>query len=264
MPKPRPESGSRTPIVASDALLGKRALVTGGGVRLGRAIALALGEAGAHVAVHHHSSVAGAQEVEAKIRAMGRDAFTVRADLSEPEDVARMFSRLDDVFGGTLDILVNSAGIFERIDAADMSVERWARMFRVNVESAVACSVLAHPRMEAAGGGAIVNITDIAGERPWRGYAHYCASKAALISLTKSLALEWAPRIRVNGVSPGAVLPPADSTPEELARLAESVPQKRLGDPFDVAQAVAFLCAGPSYLTGQILAVDGGRSISTR
>ena len=125
------------------------------------------------------------------------------------------------------------------------------------------CSLLARERMDAKGG-AIVNITDIAADRPFRGYAHYCASKAALVSLTKSLALEWAPKIRVNGVSPGAVLPPDDSTPEELARLAANVPMQKLGDPADVAQAVAFLCAGPAYLTGQIIAVDGGRSISLR
>ena len=118
--------------------------------------------------------------------------------------------------------------------------------------------------MLAAGAGSIVNVTDISAERPWRGYAHYCASKAALVSLTKSLALEWAPAIRVNAVAPGAVLPPDDLSAEERARLAEAVPQKRLGTPEDVAEAVAFLAAGPAYVTGQILAVDGGRSISWR
>jgi pteridine reductase len=249
--------------VAKDALLGKRALVTGAGVRLGRAIALGLAEAGAHVAIHHHSSAKGAEEVAAAIRRMGREAFTVKADLGDLAQVSKMFAKVDSVFGRELDILVNSAGIFERIPAEELSLDKWRKMFRINVESALSLSILAHERMQK-NGGAIVNITDIAADRPFRGYAHYSASKAALVSLTKSLALEWAPKIRVNGVSPGAVLPPDKSTAEELEALAANVPMKKLGDPRDVAQAVAFLCAGPSYLTGQILAVDGGRSISLR
>lgn len=251
-------------LVAPDALQGKRALVTGAGVRLGRAIALALAGAGARVAIHHHRSAEGARRVEAELRALGGAAFTVQADLTREDEVARMFERVDEVFEGRLDVLVNNAGVFERVDLAGMTVERWTRMFQVNVQSTLSCSLLARARMLAAGGGAIVNVADIASERPWRGYAHYCASKAALVSLTRSLALEWAPEIRVNAVSPGAVLPPEGTSAEELARLSANVPQRRLGNPADVAQAVAFLCAGPSYLTGQVLAVDGGRSISTR
>ncbi|HVO30690.1 MAG TPA: SDR family NAD(P)-dependent oxidoreductase, partial [bacterium] len=216
-------------LVDRDALRGKRALVTGGGVRLGRAIALALADAGAHVAVHYHQSIAGAQQVAAKIHAQGGQAFTVSADLSREEGAARMFQQVDAVFDARLDVLVNSAGIIEKLDLADMSVERWTRMFATNVESALHCSLLAQERMLTAGEGAIVNLTDISAERPWRGYAHYCASKAALVSLTRSLALEWAPRIRVNGVSPGAVLPPDEMHPEEIERLAANVPQKRLG-----------------------------------
>ena len=245
-----------------DPLAGKRALVTGGGVRLGRAIALALAEAGAHVAVHHHRSVAGAKEVVAKITASHRDAFSVRADLSQPADVKRLFEQLDATFSGKLDVLVNSAGVFEEIAAEDLTLDRWQRMFAVNVESAFGCAQAARPRMLAAGGGAIVNVTDIAAHRPWRGHAHYCASKAALESLTKSLALEWAPQIRVNAVAPGAVLLPEDASAEERARLEKVIPAKRIGTPEDVAQAVVFLAGGPAYVTGQVLAVDGGRSIS--
>lgn len=244
-------------------LAGKRALVTGAGVRVGRAIALALADAGASVAVHHHRSVAGAQQVVAKITAAGGEAFAAGADLSVAEDVERLFEQVDAKLGG-LDVLVNSAGIFEKMDLADLTLDRWQRMFAVNVESALLCSQAARPRMLRAGGGSIVNVTDISAERPWRGYAHYCASKAALIALTKSLALEWAPEIRVNAVSPGAVQPPDDMTAEERERLAAAIPQKRLGDPADVAEAVTFLAGGPAYVTGQVLAVDGGRSISWR
>lgn len=250
----------------SDLLAGKKALVTGAGVRLGRAIALALAEAGAWVAVHHHRSNAGAQQVVARIVEGKRDAFAVRADLSQPDDVERMFEQVDAKFEGTLDILVNSAGIMERADAADITPERWQRLFALNVESALWCAQHARTRMlaNATPGGAIVNVTDISAARPWRGYAHYCASKAALESLTKSLALEWAPGIRVNAVAPGAVLLP-DATPaEEAARLQAAIPAGRLGSAEDVAETVVFLAGGPQYVTGQVIAVDGGRSISWR
>jgi pteridine reductase len=248
----------------SDLLAGKKALVTGAGVRLGKAIALALADAGAWVAVHHHRSVAGAQQTVAKITAAGRDAFSVRADLTQPDDVERMFEQIDAKLGGGLDILVNSAGVMERVDAADVTPERWQRMFALNVESALWCSQQARTRMlaNAAPGGAIVNVTDISARRPWRGYAHYCASKAALESLTHSLALEWAPDIRVNAVAPGAVLLPDASTPEEAARLQSTIPAGRLGTPEDVAETVVFLAGGPKYVTGQVIAVDGGRSLS--
>lgn len=247
-----------------DALRGKTALVTGAGVRLGKAIALALADAGASVAVHHHQSVAGAQQVVAKITASGRDAFSVRGDLSQPDDVQRMFEQVDAKFGGRLDILVNSAGVMEKIAAIDLTPERWQRMFAINVESALLCSQAARPRMLAntTPGGSIVNVTDISAERPWRGYTHYCASKAALLSLTKSLALEWAPDIRVNAVAPGAVLLPDGTTPDEIARLESVIPAGRLGTPEDVAETAVFLAGGPRYVTGQVVAVDGGRSIA--
>lgn len=248
----------------SDLLAGKRALVTGAGVRLGRAIALALSEAGAAVAVHHHASADEAGRVVTAITGSGKEAFAVRADLSQPAEVESMFAQVDARFGGRLDVLVNSAGIFERVAASELSPERWRRMFAVNVESAMWCSQHARSRMLAGGSGAIVNVTDISAERPWRGYAHYCASKAALVSLTKSLALEWAPEIRVNAVAPGAVLPPEDTDAEEKARLESAIPAGRLGTPRDVAETVVFLAGGPTYVTGQVIAVDGGRSIAWR
>ena len=242
-------------------MTGKRALVTGGAVRVGRAIALALGDAGFTVAVHHFGSGAEAKET---VKELGRGSFTVRADVGEPEEVERMFTVVEDRFDGKLDVLVSSAGIFQRVPAADLTPAMWQRMFAINVEGALWCAQAARPLLLAAGGGAIVNVTDISADRPWRGYAHYCASKAALVSLTKSLALEWAPEIRVNAVAPGAVLPPERTTKEEKKRLTEAIPAKRLGSPEDVARTVVFLADGPQYVTGQVIAVDGGRSISWR
>ena len=237
-------------------LEGKVALVTGGGIRLGRAIALALAEAGASVAVHAASSAKEAREVA---RLAGGDARAFTADLREPEQIARLFDEVDDAFG-RLDLLVNNAGVFEKLPAADLTLERWRRMFSINVEAALLCSQAARLRMLPNGGGAIVNLADIAAARPWRGYAHYSASKAALVALTKSLAIEWAPEIRVNAVAPGAVLPPESSTQRELEKLAAGVPLGRLGDAGDVARAVLYLATEP-YVTGVVLPVDGGRSL---
>lgn len=242
-------------------LEGKRALVTGGGVRLGRAIAIALAGEGADIAVHHHHSSEGAEETVEAITGLGRKAFALRGDLTSAREAAGVFEELDERFGGKLDVLVNSAGIFEKIAAEQIDDAHWSRMFAVNVESAFRCAKLARPRMIEAGGGSIVNVTDIAADRPWKGYAHYCASKAALVSLTKSLAIEWAPVIRVNAVSPGAVLPPDDTSDEEKRRLISTIPLGRLGDPADIGRTVAFLAGGPPYITGQVIAVDGGRSI---
>ncbi len=240
-------------------LEGKRALVTGAGTRLGKAIALALGEAGCTVAVHHHTSVAGAQQTVAKLTKQGRDAFAIRADLTAREDCEKMFEELDAKFDGKLDVLVNSAGIFEKTPIEEITPSRWQWIFQVNVEAALWCAQLAHVRMKKKGG-SIVNVVDVSAERPWAGYAHYCASKAALVSLTKSMAIEWAPEIRVNAVAPGAVLPPDSMTAEEKKKLAAAIPQKRLGDASDVAATVVFLVSGPEFLTGAVIPVDGGRS----
>src|SRR5438105_3932527 len=155
-------------------LAGKKALVTGAGVRLGRAIAVALAEEGADVAVHHHRSSEGAEETVEAIVALGRKSFALRADLTSPREAKTLFDEIDGRFGGRLDVLVNNAGIFEKIAAESIDDARWTRMFAVNVEAAFRCANLARPRLIEAGGGSIVNVTDIAADRPWKGYAHYC------------------------------------------------------------------------------------------
>lgn len=243
-------------------LAGKLALVTGAGVRLGRAIALALGRAGADVAVHYHASLEEARETAAALRSLGVRAPLVHADQADPDDVRRMFAEVDGALGG-LDVLVNSAGILERRPLEELDDAAWRRMLDVNLSGPFFACREAAPRLAARGGGAIVNIVDVAAEHPWPAHAHYCAAKAGLAGLTRQLAVELAPRnIRVNGVAPGAVLMPADYDPEKRARIVARVPMKREGTPEDVARTVVFLAGGPPYLTGQIVAVDGGRSIA--
>lgn len=243
-------------------LAGKLALVTGAGVRLGRAIALALGRAGADVAVHYHASLDGARETAAALRAMGVLAPLLHGDQADPDDVRRMFAELDAALGG-LDVLVNSAAILERRPLEALDDAAWRRMLDVNLSGPFYACREAVPRLAARGGGSIVNLVDVAAEHPWPAHAHYVASKAGLAGLTRQLAVELAPKnIRVNGVAPGAVLMPESYDAEKRARIVARVPMKREGSPDDVARTVVFLAAGPPYLTGQIIAVDGGRSVA--
>lgn len=235
--------------------------MTGAGIRLGRAIALALGRAGADVAVHFHASAAAAGETAAALRDLGVRTVLVQADQADPAQVRRMFAEVDAAFGG-LDLLVNSAGILERLPLEAIDDGAWRRMIDVNLSGPFYACREAAPRFDRRGGGAIVNVVDVAVDLPWPAHAHYCASKAGLAGLTRQLAVELAPRnIRVNGVAPGAVLVPADYDEAKRARIVARVPMKREGSPDDVADTVVFLAAGPSYLTGQIVAVDGGRSL---
>jgi pteridine reductase len=240
-------------------LQGRRALVTGGAVRLGRAIALELARAGADVVIHCHGSRDSADQVAAEIAGLGRRAVVVQADLAVGSEVERAFTEADQEFGN-LDILVNNAGIFQRKPFEEISEADLRRMLDVNLAAPFLCAQQAARRMRRAGTGDIVNVVDIGGSSlAWAGYAHYCSAKAGLTMLTRVLAVELAPDIRVNAVAPGAVLFPKDEEPEVRARVLARVPARREGDPEDVARTVRFLVGGPRYITGQIIAVDGGR-----
>jgi pteridine reductase len=244
-------------------IIGKRALVTGAGIRVGRAIADALVDAGAKVAFHHHGSAAGAEVGVARARARGVAACALQADLLVDEEARRLPARAQEQLGG-LDLLVNSAALFEQIPFEQISTPNLDRMLGLGFRAPFLLCQAAAPLLRATSGrspsqrvsqGNIVNILDIAAERPWVGYAHYCAAKAACRMLTLSLAKELAPEIRVNGIEPGMILPPEKET-EHDARVAR-IPLRRQGSPDDVAEAVLFLWRN-AYLTGAILPVDGG------
>jgi pteridine reductase len=241
------------------ALSGKTALVTGAGRRVGKAIALALAEAGADLAVHYNLSEEGAGETAEEARARGVSAVPFRADLSHPGQVERLFAEVKDRLGGP-DILVNSAALFEKIPFGDLDLEAWESTLSVNLTAPFLCCKAAAPEMRARGGGDIVNICDIGGMAAWKGFSHYNVSKAGLIMLTRALAVELAPEIRVNGVAPGTVLFPEGYDPGARARIESRIPMGRAGTPEDVAAAVIFFVTGSGYVTGQVLAVDGGRS----
>jgi pteridine reductase len=243
----------------TDGLTGRTALVTGAGVRVGRAIALELARGGADVVVHCHSSRHEAEQVAAEISAMGRRSTVVQGDLSQSGYIERVF-READAFG-PVDVLVLSAGLFERRAFGDIDEPSLRRMLDVDFVGPFLCAQQAAKRMSSRGGGDIVTLCDVGGTSlAWKGYAHYCSAKAALAMLTRVLAVELAPAIRVNGVAPGAVSFPVHEDAATRARVLARVPMGREGEPDDVARTVRFLVEGPRYITGAILPVDGGRS----
>lgn len=241
------------------SLEGKVALVTGGGIRLGRVLAQTLAAAGAKVAIHHHASKAGAEEAVAELRAAGGVAERFGADLTREGEPERLIAEVEAALG-PLSILVNSAAGFDHGPFLETSNQTLDGLWALNARAPFVLSREAAKGMLARGGGDILNVLDIGGTfLPWPGYSAYCMTKAAMGMLTQILAVELSPTIRVNGVAPGTVLPPEDTPKEELARLEAKVPLGRFGTPQEVADAALFLLAGPQFVTGQILAVDGGR-----
>jgi len=229
-----------------------RALVTGGAVRLGRAIALALAGAGMDVAIGYHRSGRAARATVRELHAAGARAAAVRADLADPAEARRLVARAARRLGG-LDVLVVSAARFARTPLAGATPARWDRLLDVNLRAAFFCCQAAAARMSR--GGHIVTIGDAAADRPARGWVPYGVSKAALAALTRGLAAELrARRIAVNCVAPGPVL-----KPERLAAARwRALTRGRTGRLDDVTAAVVFFATCPRYVTGQVLAVDGG------
>lgn len=241
------------------SLSGKVALVTGGAIRVGRAICVALAEAGADVAIHYRSSASDAAELAERIRGLGRRAAAFPADLALPAECRSLVEAVRGELGG-LDVLVHSAANFHRAALEDTTEQEWDSAMDVNARAGFLLAREAAPDLRRRRG-RIVLVSDFLAADPPRGYLAHAVSKAAVEGLVRALAVELAPEVSVNGVAPGTVLVPEGTPAEEAERLARRVPLKRNGDPRDVASVVLFLCAGPSFLTGQVVRVDGGRSI---
>ncbi|MBO6936683.1 MAG: SDR family oxidoreductase [Deltaproteobacteria bacterium] len=241
-------------------LNGKRALVTGAGVRVGAAIATELGRRGMTVALHYHSSDAGARETAKAIEAAGGQAALFQADLSDPSAAAALARRVTADLGG-LEVLVPSAANFENVALDDIDDGHWERALMLNLRAPFELARAAAPALRASRG-AIVFITGFGTEVPYTGYLPYLASKGALRQVMRTLALELAPEVRVNAVAPGTVLPPEDMTAEATEALVSKAPLRKVGAASDVAEAVAYLASAP-YVTGQQLLVDGGRSVAS-
>lgn len=236
------------------------ALVTGGAVRVGRAIALELARAGCDVVVHYRRSRAQAVAVVDAVRATGRRAEALGADLADPEAIRTLFAEVDRRFG-RLDVLVNSAAVFRRTPLDTLDEAAFDFHVATNLKAPYLCSIEAGRRMTAAGSGAIVNVTDVAAERPFKNHVPYCVSKAGLVMLTRGLAKALAPTVRVNAVGPGTVLFRDDESDDQRRAVIARIPMGRVGTPEDVARAVRFLALEAGHVTGQVLLVDGGRSL---
>ena len=254
--------------MTTDPLAGKSALVTGGARRIGRAIALALARAGADVAVSYRSSVADAAQTAEVITAMGRRSLAVECDVRSEPSVRAAITAVIAKFG-RLDVLVNNAAVFGSAALESLTLDQWDAVFETNTRGPFLVAREALPHLRTAQG-RIINIGSLGGLRAWPGHAHYCASKAALHMLTEAMAKAFAPEVSVNCVAPGwidlsdsaATQNQASGDRGEAARFAAKTPMRRNGAAGDVAQAVLFFATGPSFITGQVLPVDGGLGLS--
>jgi pteridine reductase len=237
------------------------ALVTGAAKRVGRATALRLAEAGFDVAITYLSSDDDARATTDAIRAKGRRALAIRADLTQPPTAATEIHRALTAEFNRLDVLVNNASLYLPADLAHATPELLHKLTAIHVESPLLLCQNFEPMLRAANGH-VVNMVDLLAERPWPQYLPYCASKAALWNLTLGLARALAPEVTVNGIAPGVVEWPDDLPQSERDKYLKRVPLARPGTPDDVANLVHFLATEGRYITGQIIRLDGGRSIT--
>jgi pteridine reductase len=240
-------------------LEGRVALVTGAGRRLGRAMASVLASRGMTIAIHHHASSEGAQQLKQEIIASSGRAACFEADLTDAHAARALPDRVVREFG-RLDVLVNSAAVMHRLSLEETTPEQWDATLNLNLRAVFFCTQGAAPALRASRG-KVVNLADLAGLEPWSGFAAHSVSKAGVVMLTKVLALSLAPDVTVNAIAPGAVLVPDEYDEEERNRLARATPLRRLGDPADVTSALLYLLEGGDFVTGEVLVVDGGRYI---
>jgi NAD(P)-dependent dehydrogenase (short-subunit alcohol dehydrogenase family) len=232
----------------------KTALVTGAAKRIGRSLALTLAATGADVAITYRGSVAEAHATVEALRKHKVRAMAVQCDVRDQESVAAAVAGVVEQFG-RLDILVNNAGTFETAVLQSITVVQWDNMFATNTRGPFLMAQAAYPHLHKAKG-RIINIGSLGGMHPWPTHAHYCTSKAALHMLTQTMAKAFAPEISVNCVAPGMIV--NGEVDPAYEHFANKTPMQRNGTPKDVAEAVLFFARGPHFITGQILAVDGG------
>jgi pteridine reductase len=234
----------------------KTALVTGGAVRVGKAITLGLASAGSNVVINYHSSESEAQNTAAEASAFGVKALPLQADISDPNQVKSMVAAAHKQFG-SIDILVNSASYFRTTPLPTTNIELWQRITRTMVDGAFFCSNEVAPQMTSKGEGVIINIIDLSPWQPVVRFAAHNVGKAALLAMTRQLAVDLCPQIRVNAVAPGAVLAPAAYTEAKIQQVARRNLLNRWGSPEDVVQTVLFLIRS-DFITGEVIVVDGG------
>jgi pteridine reductase len=241
--------------------VGKIALVTGAARRVGKAIALALADRGAHVVITYHTSEAEALATLREIDARGVQGMALKGDITRRGDVDSIVRQVIGRFG-RIDILVNNASNYYKTPFETLTEEQWDDLVGTNLKGTFLVSKRVGDAMLKTGAGKIINLADWAGFRPYKDYIPYCVAKAGVIALTTALAKTLAPHIQVNAVAPGPVLLPEDFSERLREAIVQATPLKRLGTPDDVAQTVVFLVEGSDFITGAIIPVDGGRLIA--
>jgi NAD(P)-dependent dehydrogenase (short-subunit alcohol dehydrogenase family) len=236
-------------------LKGKTVVITGGAVHLGRAMALAMADAGAQVAFTYLDSKDEASQALTEIKKGGRQAIAVPCDVRDGKSVAAAIEAIQEQCG-QIDVLVNNAGFFETTPFTEISEAQWDNMFAINVRGPFLVAKHCIPLLRS-GHGRIINLGSLGGEKPWATHAHYCSSKAALHMLSQVMAKALAPEIAVNCVAPG-MIDQGDDDGGVLKRFAASTPMKRNGSAEDVVSAVMYFATAPHFITGQLLTVDGG------
>jgi NAD(P)-dependent dehydrogenase (short-subunit alcohol dehydrogenase family) len=240
-------------------ILGKVALITGSSKRIGRETAIELARRGARIAVHYRSDRDGASETLKLIADAGGSGHAFKAELTDKDEVLRLFRDLEMQFGG-LDILVNNASIFDPSSVHDATPAQWDEQMESNAKAPFLVAQSAARLIQQRSQGKIINIVDVAGETIWQQYFAYSISKAALIAVNRGLAKAYAPAIQVNAIAPGPILFPDYYTEEQKQSAIEKTLLRRAGSPKDIVNAIVFLIEN-DYITGEVLHVDGGRHV---
>jgi NAD(P)-dependent dehydrogenase (short-subunit alcohol dehydrogenase family) len=234
-------------------------LITGAAQRVGRAVALDLAARGAHVAFSYYAEREPWRETLAEIKRAGRRGVAMQADLTQSAQARALVQTALDHFG-RIDVLINNASIWLKQPALEIDEGTWEAEMALNAKAPFILSQAVAPHMMRQGHGVIINIADLSAFQAWPGYAHHAASKSALVALTRVLAVEWAPQIRVNAIAPGTVLLPDDADEAKRQWAIEKSVLKRIGSPEDVARTVRYLIE-EDFATGAVYFVDGGRSL---
>jgi len=241
---------------------GKTALITGGAHRVGKAITVALAQAGANVVINYNTSSEAADNTVIEAKALGVEALAVQANVSDYQQVEKMVGAAKEKFGG-IDILVNSASLWRETPFPTDNLDDWHLVTTILINGSFYCANAVAPLMLEKGEGAIVNIIDLSAWEPWSNFIAHSVGKTALLALSRQLALELAPAVRVNAVAPGPVLPPPDFDEEKIIRTAQKTLLNRWGTAEDVAEAVLYFVKA-NYVTGEVIAVDGGQRFGHR
>ncbi len=243
-----------------DSITDRVAIVTGAGQRLGRHIAIKLALNGYKVCVNYFHSDVGARETCSRIRKEGGEAFPLKADVSDKQQIKRMVNTIVRWYG-RIDLLVNNAAIFMEKDLLNITERDWDTIININLKSVFICSQAVIPIMLKYNIGRIINIASLGGIQAWKRHIPYSVSKAGVIMLTKCLAKELAPKIMVNAIAPGTIIIPGEEKKGQKHVPVSSIPMKKYGAPDDITSLVVYLATTNTYITGQIISVDGGRSI---